>query len=402
MKSTTEDAVNRISAYFFGTVFIFIITYYVVLHVGNTDYERHSVWALQLSFRNLPHFMQNYAAYPLWHIATNIFYKVLGFKLLDAAATTTALFNCFAYWCVIWAWDFFVKSSFSSCLKSLWVCCLLLVGPLYAPWFSEYYYLGQGSGNVWHNPTNIAVKGFSILCFVLIIRLLESDKTVKDEKREYFFLCFLNLCSVFAKPSFLQGIIPGLGLYFIISIIMDRGKREKIIKYFFITGTFVPAVLLLAYQLFFSFFADTAIHSGGGFGIGFGRVLGNWSPNLFISFLLAFSFPLYILALDFRNLIKKIHIQVALCYEFCAWGESALLYESGKREMDGNWLWGSYLSMFIVWMLLLFEYFNILSNDKFSTAKRKLCYYGGSILLFIHLVSGIFYWYNITHSNGIA
>lgn len=65
---------------------------------------------------------------------------------------------------------------------------------------------------------------------------------------------------------------------------------------------------------------------------------------------------------------------MALCYEFCAWAESALLYEAGERELDGNWLWGSYLSMFIVWMLFLFEYFNIISGDKAGAIKRIFVY----------------------------
>ncbi|EOS29854.1 hypothetical protein C807_02248 [Lachnospiraceae bacterium 28-4] len=397
MNSDKENSINRMTVCFLGTVFIFIITFYAVLHVNSSDYEKHSLWARELSIGHLFRFMQNYVAYPLWHIVTKTFYKTFGFSLLWARATTTALFNCFAYWCVLGVWNSFSDSRLPAAAKSFWACCLLVVGPLYAPWFNNYYYLGQGTGNTWHNPSNIAVKGFCILCFCMIVRLLESQKTIKEDKRRYVLLSFLIFCSALAKPSFLQGMIPGLGLYFVIAVIINKGNREKIVKYFAIVATFIPAVLLLFYQLFFSFFADTKIHSGGSIGIGFGRVLHNWTPNLFISFILAFAFPIFILVLDFRNLIKKIPIQVALCYEFCAWAESALLYEAGERELDGNWLWGSYLSMFIVWMLFLFEYFNIISGDKAGAIKKNICLYGGSALLFSHVICGIFYWYSVTH-----
>lgn len=398
MKSNTEDNTSRMAAYFLGTLFIFIITFYAVLQVDSSDYEKHSAWAAELSIRHLLRFMQSYAAYPLWHIVTKTFYKVLNFPLIGAAAATTALFNCFAYWCVMRAWDFFADFGIPSYAKAFWSCCLLVVGPLYAPWFSDRYYLGQGSGNVWHNPTNIAVKGFCILCFILIVQLLQSEKTFREERSRYILLSILLLGSAFAKPSFLQGMIPGLGLYFIISVIAAKGRKERIAKYFMMADMFIPAVCLLLYQLVFSFFADTEIHAGGSIGVEFGRVLGHWSPNLLVSFLLAFAFPLFIFALDFKRLIKKIHIQVMLCYEFCAWGESAFLYESGQREMHGNWLWGSYLSMFIVWMLMLFEYFNMTSDDRLGTVRRKICLYGGNILLFSHIICGIFYWYDITHA----
>lgn len=398
MKYNTEDNMNRMTAYFLGVLFIFILTFYAVLHVESSDYEKHSAWAAELSIRHLLRFMQNYAAYPLWHIVTKTFYRVFEFPLIGAAATTTSLFNCFAYGCVIWAWDFLGDVRISSYLKSFWACCLLVVGPLYAPWFSDSYYLGQGSGNVWHNPTNIAVKGFCILCFILIIQLLQSQKTFREERKTYLLLSVLLLASAFAKPSFLQGMIPGLGLYFIISIIMCKGKRERVTKYFVLADMFIPAVCLLSYQLVFSFFADTEIHVGGSIGIEFGRILKHWSPNLLISFLLAFAFPLLVLILDFKRLIKKIHIQVMLCYEFCAWGESAWLYENGAREMHGNWLWGSFLSMFIVWMIMLFEYFNMISDDRLGAVRKKICLYGGNVLLFSHLLCGVFYWYNLTHA----
>lgn len=319
MKSDTDHSINHITAYFGGTLFIFFITFYAVINDNLNDYIQHANWVAELSIRHLFGFMQNYAAYPLWHIITKTFYKIFQFNLYDATAITTALFNCFAYRCVLWVWDSFTHSPLSPFAKSFWACCLFLVGPLYAPWFSEHYYLGQGSGNVWHNPTNIAVKGFAILCFALIIQLLKSQKNIKEEIGKYILLGVLILFSALAKPSFLQGIIPGLGIYFILSAIINKGERKHLlIKYLAIAGAFIPATFLLLFQFIFSFWMDTTIHNSESISIGFGRALGYWTPNLLISFLLAFAFSLFIFVLDFKNLLKKIHVQVALCYELCA------------------------------------------------------------------------------------
>ena len=400
MKSNKNYSLNSFSAHFVGILFIFIITFYTAINISNSDLSHHADWSQQLSIRHLLSFMQDYVSYPLWHILTKFCYKILNFSLGNAAAFSTAVFNCFVYCCIVYVWNFFTVSPVASPIKAFWTCCLLMVGPLYAPWFSEYYYLGQGSGNTWHNPTNIAVKGFSILCFALIVRLIESPEKIKENIRKYILLSMLLLCSVLAKPSFLLGIIPGLGMYFIISGLIKR-KKEVISNYCLIAACFIPSVALLLYQFIVSFFVNTAIHGGGQIGIEFGRVLKNWSPNLLISFLLAFAFPLFILAIDFKNLMKKTHIQLVICYEFCAWVEGAFLYENGRREFDGNWLWGSYLSMFAVWILFFFHYFNIISDERQRPLKKLICLYGGGILLFSHLTAGIFYWYTITHGGQI-
>ena len=75
MNSDKENSINRMTVCFLGTVFIFIITFYAVLHVNSSDYEKHSLWARELSIGHLFRFMQNYVAYPLWHIVTKTFYK---------------------------------------------------------------------------------------------------------------------------------------------------------------------------------------------------------------------------------------------------------------------------------------------------------------------------------------
>lgn len=391
MKYTGHSSRLSSIPYMIGTLFIFTVTFSIAAVVGG-DYISHREWAAELSWRNLPYFMQNYAAYPLWHFITKAIYRVFRFNLCDSAAIATALFNCFAYWSLLWVWDYFVKRPLSPWGKAFWGSCLMIVGPLYLPAFNPDYLLGQGSGNAWHNPTNIAVKGFTILCFALIVQLLDSRKSIREERKTYILLSILLFCSALAKPSFLQGMIPGLGLYFIIRLIRSR---KDFLKYCSIAGTFIPAAGLLLFQLTFSFFTDTAIHSKGGIGIEFGRCLKLFTPNLFISFLLAFAFPLFVLALDFRNLIKKTAVQAAICYELCAWAESAFLYEVGERERHGNWIWGSYLSMFIVWMLFAFEYFDLISDNTCSKAKRAIGLYGGGILFFLHIALGLIYCLNL-------
>lgn len=40
---------------------------------------------------------------------------------------------------------------------------LMFVQPIYIPWFNSLLFLGQGTPNIWDNPTNAATYPFTLL-----------------------------------------------------------------------------------------------------------------------------------------------------------------------------------------------------------------------------------------------
>ena len=378
-----------------SSIVVWILTYAAAFKDAYNDLHMHTIWAdkLNINGSNLIEFVTNYVSYPLWHICVRIFYKLFPSETASTAAGVTALFNCLALWGIIFIWYKLANKSTGLENISFYSTCLLIVGPLSFPRFNPRYYLGQGSGNVWHNPTNIAVKGFAVLCFALIVYILETGKTDRELRKTYILLSILLFLSALAKPSFFQGIVPGLGLYFIF-VLIAKGFKQHIKRFSFIVLSFVPSACVIAFQFMTSFFQTGNISDGSGIGIEFGRVLHRWSPNLGISFLLAFAFPLAVLLLNFKNLISKTSVQVTIFYELAAWLEGSFLYEIGPRESHGNWLWGSDLSMFIVWIVFLIHYFDILNDDNVSEKHKKLNLIIGIPLLFLHLIFGIAFWYS--------
>lgn len=378
-----------------STLIIWIATYSAGIRDYYLDIAQHTPWALTITRSNLFEFMTNYVAYPLWHLFVRLFTEWFPYSPLNTAAGVTALFNCFALWSVMFVWNRLSKHTMEFGNVAFYSTILLFIGPLSLPSFNPFYYLGQGSGNVWHNPTNIAVKGFAVLCFFLIIYILESTKTDRELLWTYVILGALLLMSALAKPSFFQGIVPGLGLYFIFALIF-KGFKKHIKRFILIAVSFIPSACVIGFQFFSSFFMRSNIAEGDGIGIEFGRVLHNWSPNLAISFLLAFAFPLAVLLLNFKTLIRQTSVQVVLFYELAAWAESTFLYEVGTRELHGNWLWGSYLSMFIVWMFFLIKYFDILHDEETTPIKKKVNCIIVLPLLFLQLLFGIAFWYSFS------
>lgn len=382
-----------------GTILLYVATYMAVVRNGElgVDFRIHTSWITMLDTGELTirEFLMNKTSYPAWHVLTGVLYKFIGLNENEAAATSTAIFNCFAYWCVNCVWIFYgrIRNTKPKCNVYFWSFLLMVMGPMYVPRYTRFYYLGQGSGNIWHNPTNIAVKGIAILAFMLVAFLVEK---VNNSLKLYFVLSILLIISALEKPSFLQGIIPGLGLYMTIRfLLVEGGRREAVAQYknyIKIILSFVPAVVILILQFYVSFFGG---EQSEGIGIAYGYVLHNYSLNLFYSFVLAFAFPIVVLIIDFRDMMKDCFFQLACCYEFSAWAESAFIYEKGARTAHGNWLWASYLSMFIVWMISLIKFCSYISKEADLTYKRVLGIGLGVGFFVLQVLCGFFYWYSI-------
>lgn len=383
-----ERIEEKISYYFLGSLIIFIVTFSKVckqIEMSGADWLPHIDWAMVLD-EHIFHYMSEYISYPIWHIVFKIIYKIFNFDIKFSASGATALLNCFAGGGILYAWDYLSAKPTASKTKMFWTICILLMGPLYAPGFNADYYLGQGSGNVWHNPTHIAVKGFAILCFVWIVRLVNDE--IEHKRWEYVLLSVLLLLSVLAKPSFLQAMIPGLGLYFIIELLRD-GLKKHIVPFFYIAITFVPSVIILIMQFVINFYTDSSIHKTSGIGIAYGAVLLKWTDNLFYSCLLALAFPLFVLLMYAKRLLKDTSVKIAMCYGLCAWLQAAFLYEKGERMLDGNWTWGWNLSLLIIWMLFVIKFFEIIQDETISFKKKALSLFFGMPILFFHVIFGI-------------
>lgn len=103
--------------------------------------------------------------------------------------------------------------------------------------------------------------------------------------------------------------IPGLGLYFIL-VLLFSGIKAHIVHFCCIMATFIPSVMLLAWQFISNFYRSTELYKSEGEGIGFsfGAFLSIFSDNLFVSLMLALTFPLFVLVVDAKRLLKDISV----------------------------------------------------------------------------------------------
>ena len=290
---------------------------------------------------------------------------------------------------------------------------LHLCGAIYLPWFNEEPYLGQGSPNVWHNPTTIAVKPLALLFFVLLGSVLVSSQESNFEKKQpvwkYILLAVLLLLTNLAKPSFVQIYYPAIFVLMIIWLIMYQRKNLSLAIALFITC--IPSLALTITQFVLSFYSDNK----GASGVRFApfEVAGQFTRSIFGSFLLAAAFPIVMLILDAVR--RKIDWDTVLAWLMLAMGfaERLLLAESGERASHGNFSWGYLLGLYLIWYCAVRSLLRRAFPGSIASAAGSTEGAAGSrfdfglllaaIVLVLHLISGMYYVfiYMIVQGHGL-
>lgn len=355
------------------------LTFHIVyLQAGlpESDYEIHMNYAPVLDLGE--------GTNVLWHVLVLGVYKLLllfpgsgNEKLRIACAGVTALVNLSIYWVMLRQ----LKSKKAG-YAHLIAFVLCICSAVYLPWYNDRIYVGQGSPVTWHNPTNMMVKPFAILAFMQIVWILERMKeNEKVPRKAYFCLAGMLLAGMFAKPSFIQGIIPGLGLYLLYCLFKSRGKQ--FVPAFVLCCCFIPAVLLMLVQYVVAFHVDEA-----GEGLAFGWMYVSSAPNDYISLLLTICFPLTYLVLFLDRARKSTALQLAWVYWGASWLESAVLYERGERMFDGNFDWAALVAETILFLVTAMELFSDTAGRKKKLQPREIA----ALTAFgLHFISGCIY-----------
>ena len=309
---------------------------------------------LKLAFNAIP--------YPMWHILVNLTNKMLFIPTPYCTGIVSAGFYTAEY-CIIR--KLMVTFNKETALKNIKYIDILtftfmFLQPFFIPWFSLFRHNGQGTPNIWHNPTIVCSYPFALICTYLFIRLLEKYKNGrKIQTSEFVRSGVYLLLSVAAKPSFIQIFIPAAGLMLIFMFIKSMGKNLAFALRYILSC--VPAGLYCIFIFINNFFSSTT-PSDGGVALGFFTVWRTKCPNIPISFCIGCAFPLAYLLFSRKRIYNKLALGVAWLTLACGAYEYALLYEQGSRWWHGNFGWGFLTGQTIVfcftavdWIKPLFE-----------------------------------------------
>lgn len=342
-------------------VCVFLTLYGPMLKVP-CDYRTHTNYAVNIfdwislkkSLLDLP--------YPLWHIFVNLLNKVLYIPGVYAAALTSATFYTAEYCIARKIILEFNKGIPAEKIKyiDILAASFMFLQPIYMPWFNENQYLGQGTPNIWHNPTIVCCYPFVLICTILFVRMFK--KFQNDQKiyvSDYVQMGLFLFLSISAKPAFFQFFIPAVAILFIITLIKTKGKSLNFSVKFVISC--IPAGLYCIIVYILSFVEEDT-SKGNGVGVEFLKVWKLYSPNIFVSLILVLAFPIAYIIFQNKHIGNKFQLEFAGLCVFCALLEYSFLYETGSRMTHGNFSWGvpaAYALLFCFtaadWVKPLFE-----------------------------------------------
>ncbi len=312
--------------------------------------------------------------------------------LRTAATLVTALSKLVSFALIHWLFRRWLPQ------MRLWMVTVLavvaaMVSSLCWPSYNPTVYLGAGTPNTWHSCTQMLVIAWMLVCVPYVAHLY--DESVRLEPamgaktllpwRKIGLMTLLLLCSLAAKPTFMQTFLPAACLFFLVKWI----QRPRCSRYFcqVLVGV-VPAVVLMILQYMFYFGIIVTSESSMVLEVSLDKI-----QQTAIMVGLMQAFPMYALLMT-RKQPKDTVYWLTLTMNAVGIVEFLILGEGGPRAADGNFGWGLMGAALMLWVVALPRFAQMRWEDRQPTISRRVAYGAGWALLGWHLCSGVYYvWY---------
>ena len=373
----SRDRVFKWTACLLLAVLSFAV-FYSICGKPSSDLSIHATWAAEGRFLNPFTFVRHHA-HPLWHFFVNPIHR-LGVPLRAAAALFTALCKVLEFLTVLWVGRSIAGESVSEWKLTLCSAAVVLTGALCLPWYNPTVYMGPGTPNTWHSPTQIFTLSFALVCIVLTVQSWERCQKNGADKAftplQWIVLAGLLALNALAKPVFLQAFLPAAALYFLILWI----RHPEHTRYFWkLIAAYLPCVGVILLQFVFYFLHPTDRTSM--------TVAFNWVNirDTFICLALMEAFPVFVL-LTSREKKRDTFTDLILWANAAAFLEQMFLCEVGRRAADGNFAWAFMGMAVLMWAITLPRFLRETQQDG-----RRWRIVTGWALAAYHVGSGIYY-----------
>ena len=282
--------------------------------------------------------------HPLWHLGTHYLSMLLGVNY-GTGATLFTTFLITLYTVIIYKVAKSLDGGQGNEAKWYLVTMIALtIGPFFLVNYYSRIYMGSGSPSVWHNVTPLTVQPFALLSVFFTIKYFESDKF------KYFVSAVLVIIiSIFAKPNFIIVFLPALVVYMLLKRYLDKRQLQ------FALITIFLSVVILAYQ----FMSLQEVNSKDGSSLVF-DFLGVWSiytPSVTVSIMMALGLPFLITLFNYQSAKKNEYIKFTWLLILFSTILFACFAEGGKRYSDGNFSWSWMISLSLIYIFTIIEYF---------------------------------------------
>lgn len=403
----------------FLAVLLSYLTYAVVVAQVDglqNDYNAHLYIHVPL-FSSKRYWLEGWIKRPyfMWHGVVVLLNRLLHIPLVASAAYASCLFSLFAYFVMCWMICRMTKAAGAeedTARAGLIAFGLSVVQGLYLNWVDIWgRYMGMYSPNPLHSPTQMCVRGFSLLCLCLVYDIWRSYKgekgvffqVEKGVRRYYILLSVMLLLSTLAKPTFAEMFIPAVAVVMLIKWIRRLARKERAADYFrhclHMLLCSMPALLYILIESISYFLLGS--NYGAGSQVVVTEFLEVWhmfSDNVALSVLLGMAFPLFVLLINPRYFLRDELGRLALASYGAGFLEAALLGEGGALS-HGNFLWPMISGMTVFWTVATLR-LTVLERTQADTKGKRLLVDLAWFLFMLHLFCGFMYIREIIESAG--
>ena len=323
---------------------VFIITYFFVsmqtMGMIASDTGLHLSYMMQYLEGKL------YIPHPLWHLGTHHLSLLLHVDYSVGAAIFTALLvalYAFIIYKIAKSLDEYIDNDAKWYLTTM---IALTIGPFFWANYYSRIYMGPGSPSIWHNVTLITVQPLALLSVFYTIRFFLTKKF------NYFILAILvSVVSIFAKPNYIIVFLPSIVIYILLKKYFD--KRRLL----FILVTVLLSVSALAYQFINQYESNGGKSTGGSIVVDCFGVWSHYTPSVTVSIMMALGLPFLISLFNYRSVKENEYIKFTWLLVIFSTILFACFAESGERYIDGNFSWSWMISLSLIYIFTIIEYF---------------------------------------------
>ncbi|MEA3455588.1 MAG: hypothetical protein U9R26_03690 [Campylobacterota bacterium] len=322
---------------------IFVIAYYFILMQVSgmiaADVTQHIAF-LDQYFKG-----EVYIPHPIWHTGVYYLSRLLEIDLGTAASLFTA-FLITLYAVIIYKVAQSLDGDPENEAQWLLITIIsLTIGPFFIMSLNPNIYMGPGSPSVWHNVTLTTVQPLALLSVFFTIKFFTSQSL------KYFVLAVMvMILSIFAKPNFIIVFLPSLVAYMLLKKYFNKQQL------LFALVAILFSVTALAYQ-FANQYKSGEGSTGGSVVFDFLGVWSLYTPSVTVSILMALGLPLLITIFNFQSVKKSEHIIFSWLLVLFSMILFACFAESGKRFAEGNFSWSWHISLSLIYIFTIIEYF---------------------------------------------
>ncbi|MEG1776617.1 MAG: hypothetical protein RR367_08920 [Clostridia bacterium] len=365
------------------------VVFYMLCQLPSSDISIHAAWAAEGDFRDITSFL-HHGAHPMWHALVAVL-LLFSIPLPVAAALITALCKTLELMLFHRIFTAYLSRYAHRAVITLLAVICGLVTCLLVPGYNNSVYLGVGSPNTWHSCTQMIAMVWMLLCvpytahcYDAFERALPTDGAQANVAwRKTLLLGGMLLCSLTAKPTFMQVFLPAACLFFLVKWIQHPHNSRFFLR---VLLCVLPAVLFMIVQYLYYF--GIIVPSQGDMVLEFSFAK---LKSVLLNTLLIQAFPLYILLSTRKSDKRDTFFWLALLMDVIGVAEFLLLGESGRRASDGNFGWGMMGGALIFWVVALIRYVQLLAHDRAESPRIRPTHITATLLLCWHLISGVYY-----------